>query len=407
MNCRAFTIAALALLLLAQCTRRPPASRAEALLPTPAPEVIDDLPLDSLRHALTDEIAFLRAHPATAPLRFASKEYSAIEYADALEAFLRLTGDMNAEQMNGAYARYFDFYEVYGDKKRGQVLVTSYFEPELSGSRHRTDRYRQPLYRAPDDLVAVALDKYDNRLRDVRMMRGRLVEDANHPGRRKLVPYYTRSEIDEGRALARRGLELCWLDPIEAFFLQVQGSGTVTLDDGSRIRVGYADQNGHPFQPIGKYLTDVIPLSKMSQQKLESYLRGLSPVQAMSLMGFDSSYIFFQEMKENAVTSLGIPAVAGRTIATDGRFFPKGALALLTFPKPRFGSPDSDEPTDFVPTTRLVLDQDTGGAIHGGGRVDLFWGRGESARRSAGVIKGLGTLYYLAPNGALLAEITK
>src|SRR5690606_34494084 len=142
----------------------------------------------------------------------------------------------------------FDFYEVYGGKKWGEVLLTSYFEPEIPGSLKKTQVFTEPLLRRPADLVEVAVSKFDDRFGDILNVRGRMWRDPDRQ-RDVLIPYYTRGEIDAG-ALKARKLELCWVDPVDAFFMQIQGSGTVILSGEQRLRLGYADQNGHLYHSI-------------------------------------------------------------------------------------------------------------------------------------------------------------
>ena len=163
------------------------------------------------------------------------------------------------------------------------------------------------------------------------------------------------------------------------------------------MRAGYADQNGQKYEAIGKFLTSIIPVEQITSQDVEAYLRKISEQDARELLFQNPSYVFFRKLDGPAVSSLGIPVVAGRTIATDPRFFPKGALAFLSFQKPRFDSSTDAKPSAWEKTSRLVLDQDTGGAIRGGGRLDLFWGSGNEAKQYAGRIKQQGTLYYLVP----------
>lgn len=151
------------------------------------------------------------------------------------------------------------------------------------------------------------------------------------------------------------------------------------------------------YEPIGKFLKDYIPLNQMSLQTIEKFLRGLPKNRLQNYLNKNPSYVFFKTSEDHAITDLGVPATEGRTIATDKRFFPKGALALLSFSKPTFESSEEIAPTSFQSVTRFVLDQDIGGVITGGGRVDLFWGQGDQSKRFAGVIKQVGKLYYLAP----------
>src|SRR5690606_6704572 len=179
--------------------------------------------------------------------------------------------------------------------------------------------------------------------------------------------------------------------------------------EGSKkqLRVGYVGQNGHSYEPIGRYLWDVIPKEQMSLQKIERHLRSLTSEQRQELFNKNPSYVFFRELDQEAVTFMGSPVVPGRTIATDHGFFPKGSLALLQFERPHFNSPEDEEPASWQPVTRVVFDQDTGGAIRGPHRVDLFWGAGPEAKQASGVMKQKGRLVYFVPRKELLARLAE
>ncbi|MEZ4873580.1 MAG: MltA domain-containing protein [Bdellovibrionales bacterium] len=298
-------------------------------------------------------------------------------------------------------------------KTGGKVFITSYFEPVLEGRLTKTSKYSQPLYGRPKDMTLVDLGEFSRLLPQLEpikdkvleqkssgaVVRGRLVERSG--ALPKVVPYYDREQIDDKNLLNSDVAEvLAYVDPIDAFFLQIQGSGVVVLPNGKRIRVGYDSQNGHPYVAIGKYLFDVIPRENMSLQAIEEHLRSLPPEQAQAILNKNPSYVFFRKLDSRGITYFGTEVQSGRTIATDYRYFPKGALCLLNFDIPIFESPKDDVPRDWLPVSRLVFDQDTGGAIRGPGRVDLFWGEGEEAKQAAGVMKQPGRLVYLLPISA-------
>ena len=374
--------------------------------PCSAPALSDDLEFAGLAAAVRSQAQRVRVVGNGSRLVFGTRTLSRDEYAFGLETFARLAeGASDKQAFFAEVRRLYDFYEVYGGDGWGEVLVTSYYEPEIRGSRKKTKELSQPLMRAPSDLVEVAISKYDDRFAEVGTMRGRLIASANGPGKLQLVPYYSREEIDGG-ALARRGLELAYVDPIDAFFLQIQGSGTIVLDDGARLRVGYSEQNGHKYESIGRFLTDVISKDKITLMAIESYLRSMPVEKARGILQRNPSFVFFSDRGAGApLTMLGTPVVPGRTIATDTRYFQKGTLAFLVFEQPRFADAAANEPSAWEKTSRFVVDDDTGGAIRGGGRVDLFWGAGAEARRYAGVMKAPGRLVYLVPGEELLKRI--
>lgn len=251
------------------------------------------------------------------------------------------------------------------------LLVTSYYEPIVDGARRATARFTQPLYRAP-----AALTPAD--------------------------PTLTRAAIDRrpGGALDGRGLELAWVDPIDAFVLQTEGSGVVRLvDDGGRLlALDFAASNHHPHVSIARALAHLQPPPR-SMQEVVAHLRGLAPEALREVLDKNPRYTFFKprsDGRRGAATSLGTPTAGGRTIATDARYAPKGALGLLVTTGPRWEAGAPDAAARFVALRRFVVDSDTGGGIRGA-RVDYFWGQGEEAGRAAGVMRQEGRLFYFAP----------
>lgn len=417
----------IALVFIASCARAPLKEASQAMRPVSTPELSDDLPLPTLLDAVAAQIQALEPAPAaktvvessnsakpggtygsegkgdtavaapdyavpapSAPLTFGPRSIPRAEYVSALRALLEQGRRASDPTVFYQWVKdHFDFMEVYGRDHWGEVLMTSYYEPLIDGSLTRTSHFDQPLYRAPDDLLTLNLMPFDPKYAKDRTLRARRQGKA-------LVPYYSREDIDSRGALKGRNLEIVYVDPIESFFLQVQGSGTVALPDGQKLRVIYAEKNGHPYQSLGNFLKDKIP-DGITLQKLEAYLHSLPRAELQRMLNLNASYVFFAPSTQSAVTFAGVPASAGRTIATDPRFFPKGALAFLVAQQPHFVDASASEPDKWVSLKRFVLDQDIGGAITGGGRLDLFWGAGPTAKQYAGVVKQTGTLYYLVP----------
>ncbi|NIP29591.1 MAG: hypothetical protein GTO02_04510 [Candidatus Dadabacteria bacterium] len=376
----------------------------------------DDLSLAEFGAALEKNIKRLN-EIKTSELKFGPKLISKDEYisglellADHIELGISKDGFVRLVKTN------FDFYEVYGRSKWGEVFITSYFAPEIQGAKQKTEIYTQPIYSIPIDLVDIRIDEFVETherlsvLKDpqtdkaaISILRGRLIKDKN--GKSKIIPYYSRREIDETNVLSDKSEILAWVDPIDAFFLHVQGSGTIRFEDGEELVLGYASQNGHKYESIGKQLLDVIPKEKMSMQSLERHLRSLPYNNMKEILHVNPSYIFFRELEGRPLTSFGTETVDGRTIATDTKYFPKGALVYLEFPVPVYENSESIEPVEWEMTSRFVLNQDSGGAIKGPDRVDLFWGSGKEAARYAGVMKSLGKLYYLVPKDVLIEKL--
>jgi len=270
-----------------------------------------------------------------------------------------------------------------GDDPNG--LFTGYFEPELDGSRTRDAAHTVPLYKRPDDLVTVDLGEFRADLKGDSIA-GRVVDGA-------LKPYFSYEEIDEG-ALADRGLELVWVaDPIDAFFLHIQGSGRVRLPDGETMRVGYAAKNGRPFVAIGKTLLEAGELAKdnVSMQSIREWLRA-HPDRAKAIMYKNPSYIFYSEIKgDGPVGAQGVALTPGRSLAVDRKLLALGLPIFLDTTWP------PETPEAGQPFRRLMIAQDTGGAIKGAVRGDVFFGTGEAALEYAGRMKQKGRYYLFLP----------
>ena len=264
-------------------------------------------------------------------------------------------------------------------------MITGYYEPVLRGSRTRTAKYRFPLYGAPGDLLNIELADVYPELKGLRL-RGRIQGN-------KVVPYYSRAEIESAQS-PLKGTAFLWVDDaIDLFFLHVQGSGRVKLENGESVRIGYANQNGFPYKSIGKVLVDrgELPLEKASAQVIKDWTLK-NPGKMSELLNNNASYVFFREMPnhQNGPTgSLGVPLTAGRSIAVDPRSIPLGAPVFLS----------TTWPNSTKPLSRLVMAQDTGAAIKGGVRADFFWGFGNEAGALAGRMKQQGQLWVLLPKG--------
>jgi membrane-bound lytic murein transglycosylase A len=265
-------------------------------------------------------------------------------------------------------------------------LFTGYYEPMLRGSRVRGGAYTVPLYSRPNDLINVDLGDFSDSLQGQRIV-GRV------QGRR-LRPYHERQRIAAG-VLADQGLEIVYVDdPVDAFFLQIQGSGRVRLASGEEIRLGYSGGNGRRYFAIGRELIKrgILTKENVSMQSIRAWLAA-HPVQARGVMDMNRSYVFFRElMGPGPIGALGVALSPGRSIAVDHQLIPLGIPIWLHASHPA-ASPDGME----EPLRRLVLAQDTGGAIKGGVRGDLFWGHGARAAAIAGRMKNAGRWFLLLP----------
>lgn len=419
MNRRTATILSAAFLLFfyLSCERPPEVPGPESMRPVPVvPEVDDDLFPEGLKESIGASVEKL-SQKKDSHLVFGQKTVSAGDYVLALNYLLgRLEAGVTKDEFIKDVRENFDFYGFPG-KPWGRVFVTSYFSPVLSASRARTPEHTQPLYRVPDDLVRLGIHRFVKQferfsfLEEDKITLGKLQSlygrvNAGSPGRMpELVPYYSRSEIDSGGRLRGKKLEIAWVDPVDAFFLQVQGSGKIRFADGEERVIGYAAQNGHDYVAIGKFLFEWIPKEKMSMWAIESHLRSLSYAERMKVLYKNPSYIFFRRLPGKPQTSFGTEVIDGRTIATDKAFFPRGSLAFMEFERPVFETPSSVEPSQWEPVSRFVINHDSGGAIKGARRVDLFWGEGKDASRHAGVMKNWGKFFYLVPREAFLTAL--
>ncbi len=294
--------------------------------------------------------------------------------------------DPSHEQARNFYERWFTAHVVFGAGGAREGLITGYYEPLLRGSMERTERFRYPIFERPADLLTVDLTDLYPELAGKRV-RGRL--DGN-----RVVPYYNRESLDSNPRLLT-GHEIAWVDdPVALFFLHIQGSGRLQLPDGRIIGVAYADQNGHPYRSIGRELIAMGEIEK-EDVNLFSIRQWLQrhPEQGELLLERNPSYVFFSlktELEDGPFGSLNVPLVAERTIAVDRNVIPLGLPVWL----------DTTLPGTDQPYRRLVLAQDTGGAIKGHVRADLFWGTGARAERMAGLMKQPGRLYVLKPKPA-------
>lgn len=315
-----------------------------------------------------------------APLRTRIEWQTVCGQASAL-----IKGKFDARAAERFFRENFQPFRVLNADESRTGTVTGYYEPLLHGSRTRTKVFRYPVYSQPQDLVVVDLSEVYADLKH-RRLRGRLVDN-------KLVPYYDRAEIESTRA-PLRGLEIAWVDnAVELFFLQIQGSGQIQFQDGTRIRVGYAEQNGHPFRSLGGLLIrrgELRP-EQASMQGIKAWA-ARHPRKLQQFMNANPSYVFFKEIGvagSGPIGTLGVPLTAERSIAVDPRVIPLGVPVFLS----------TTFPGSNKPLNRLMVAQDTGGAIAGAVRVDFFWGFGDSAGEIAGRMKQRGEKWVLLPSG--------
>lgn len=402
------TLCFVALLLLAGCeTLKPPTDPAPAptpaaasAVPAPAPAPDSVAPpaprpasppadaLDGLRPSAWQDLPGWREDDSIQALHSFVTGCSAVaaqsRWRDVCKQAQALR-NADRERAQLFFEAHFTPYLLTRDDGGEVGLITGYYEPLLRGSRTRTARYRFPLYAPPDDLLVVDFSGQHPDTKELRL-RGRL------DGRR-VVPYYDRAQIEAGGA-PLSGKEIAWVDdPIELFFLQIQGSGRIALGSGEIMRVGYADHNGHPYQSIGRLLVErgELPLEKASMQGIKAWARA-HPGRVAELLNHNRRYVFFRELPDRAgpIGALGVPLTPRRSIAVDPARVPLGAPVYIA----------TTWPLSARPLNRLMLAHDTGSAIRGAIRADFFWGFGDEAAREAGRMKQPLRMWVLLPKGS-------
>ena len=284
------------------------------------------------------------------------------------------------------YETWFTPYRIINPDGSDHGLITGYYEPLLKGSRQRTDRFHYPIYGVPEDMLEVDLSDAYPQLKGLRL-RGRLQG-------KKVVPYFSRAEIDGGVDILK-GRELFWVEnAVELFFLQIQGSGRIELEDGTRVKIGYAEQNGQPYISIGKKLIEMGELQpeEASMQTIKNWA-DKNPERLFALLGQNPSYVFFRELPDTLsapLGAMGVPLTNEYSLAVDPHTIPLGVPVFLS----------TTLPNTAEPLNRLMFAQDTGGAIRGAVRADFFWGFGELAAMQAGRMKQSGRMWVLFPKGA-------
>ena len=353
------------------------------------PVIADDLDRESLGAAIAQSMIYLAKLSPDHVVGEEPRRFTAAEVMATLRAFEQTLKNWRCRECwIKEVAEHFDFFSSSSNSELQSVLFTGYYQPLIDASLAPTAEYKHPIYAVPADLVVAEGVPQGSGPGAIRRV-GRLQGD-------KLVPYYSRAEIDHKGSLRGRGLEIAWAkDPVDIFFLQIQGSGILRLPNGGRLQIGYAGHNGLPYRSIGRLLIDdgKIAQEEMSMQRLRQYLAD-HPEQRDQIMAYNESYVFFRFLSQGPLGSLEVPVTAGRSIATDSRLFPKSALAFIYSERPVLDA--AGRLRGWTPFLRFVLNQDTGGAIRGPQRVDLFFGADGQAAAEAGYMNSRGKLYFLA-----------
>lgn len=295
----------------------------------------------------------------------------------------KLLDKPNKEAIQSYFKQYFNIFNASNQDGTDTGMITGYYQPLLKGSLTKSSQYPFPIYRQPADMITVELADLYPELKNKRV-RGKLAGN-------KLLPYYSRAEIDASPS-PLAGSELVWInDIIDVFFLQVQGSGLVRFENGDNMHIGYADQNGQAYNSIGRVLVESgeLTLDQASMQGIKNWAKN-NPTKLRDLLNSNPSYVFFRELPSGLsgpLGALGVPLTAERSVAIDPKYIPLGAPLVLS----------TTEPNSTKPLNRMVVAQDTGGAIKGGVRADFFWGEGDAAGKQAGSMKQTGKVWVLLP----------
>lgn len=352
------------------------------------PKFRDDMDTDSLILALRRNLEYLnRLNPQTV-FPYGPHDFTLEQVRESQELFLSLQSKgLDSGQLSREIKKKFRVYRAMGRAGDGKVLFTGYFEPIYEGRLIPDETFRYPLYRAPDDLIKIDLSLFNEKFGGESIV-------ARVEGK-KVLPYYSRHEIEVERVLKGKGLEIAWLkDPLDVAFLHIQGSGRLRLPEGKELHVNYHASNGRPYRSMGRYMIEKGFLARegISMQTMRKYLTE-HPEVVDEVLSYNLSYIFFRQVEKGPLGSLGVLLTPGRSIALDSKVFPKGALGFILCKKPLVN--DRGEVTGWEQFSRFVLNQDSGGAIKGAGRADIFWGSGPYAELAAGHLQHEGDLYIL------------
>ncbi|RLC26649.1 MAG: murein transglycosylase [Deltaproteobacteria bacterium] len=351
------------------------------------PEFSDDMVCDGLEYGILQSISYLKRFPCSRQFKFGKDSFNAAHMIKSMEHFLNFIQTRpSKDDLNKFIKSNYLVYKSIGGRN-GHVLFTGYYEPVLQGSLEQSTEYRFPIYARPCDLTTVDLSLFIPQLNNKRII-------GRYAGR-TVVPYFERDEIEYSAALKGKAEKIAWIkNQVDLFFLQIQGSGKIYFDNGKTINVHYDITNGRPYRSIGKLLIEEgkIEKSEMSMQKIRAYLSE-HPEEVKTILNFNPSYVFFKIEEEGPLGCIEVKLTPGRSIALDRRIFPLSALAFIEAEKPLINGDGKIH--NWITFSRFVLNHDTGGAIRGPGRADLFWGNGPYAKIAAGHMQHKGELYFL------------
>ena len=345
----------------------------------------------SLIEAIKTNILWLSDHPKKR-LRFGERVLYAEELIPSYEALFNQISSHDLSDSSGLkdyLEKHFDLYRARTHDDN-YVRYTGYYLPEIEGSLKKSKKFSIPVYGAPKDLVSLNLKHFDKKLPN-RLLRGR-VNDG------KFIPYWSRQDISSKRQIEGQKIEIAWVRSlVDIFFVEIQGSGLIRLEDGSKLLIGYEQENGHPYKAIGALLIQEnhVPREEISMQRIKQWLAE-NPKHVDRVLNFNPSFVFFKVNPEGPLGNINITLTPRRSLAADQRFYPPGALTIVDLPLPQVNEKGEIEAShDRI--QNLAFINDTGGAIKGSGRIDIYWGAGKDAEYFAGITNHMGEIYVLLP----------
>jgi membrane-bound lytic murein transglycosylase A len=366
----------------------PPESPLARLDPADFPDFSDDSGFEGLDAAIGQSLAYLQRVPPERELEFGPDRHTVghlMKSLARLREIIRRSPD--GAELRRHIQNEFLVYRSVGRDGKGAVLFTGYYEPLLRASLGPSAEYPYPIYGRPSDLLTIDLGSFSDKYKGERLV-GRVQQNA-------VIPYHDRREIEEAGALRGKAVPLAWAhDLVDVYFLQVQGSGRLVLDNGETRPIGFDTANGRPYRSIGRLLIDEgkMTAEESSMQRIRDYL-ARNPSEVRRILNTNPSYVFFRITPDGPLGNLNVPLTPGRSIALDRKLFPPAAPAFIDTWRPV--DEGTIPPGRYVTYRRFMLNQDTGGAITGPGRADIFWGNGPYAELAAGHLKHPGALYLL------------
>ncbi|MCP4717899.1 MAG: murein transglycosylase [Desulfobacteraceae bacterium] len=368
----------------------PPQEPLVKVLPRNYPQFYDSRSFKGLTRSIDQSLVYFKRVPLSRKYTYGKDIFDAGHMIRSMERFQALLAkNYSTGELNASIKKEFLVYRSAGNDK-GEVLFTGYYEPTYNGSLEPDPTHIFPVYSKPTDLVQIDLSLFSEKYKGEKRLTARVNTDT-----RRVVPYYSRKEINTLPGFMDRADPVAWLENrVDRFFLEIQGSGRVNLEQGGQLRVHYAGSNGNSYRSVGRYLIgkNEIAREDMSMQAIRQWLEK-NPHRMDEVLHHNESFVFFKTEEGGPYGSINVEVTPLRSIATDRKIFPNGGLCFAQAALP---DPDTLEPLDqWEKVSLFVLNQDTGGAIRGPGRADLFCGNGSYAEFTAGHMNTRGQLYFL------------